>query len=204
MDEDAPTAARDPEPETLRPLAHVCGAVIALAAALPLRPDGRSFLAMLRAELEHGFLSALMMLAGFGSPFLFGLAVAIVASPRLRALAVEIVRTPIGLVHGQLLLVAFVVWREGRAIAALPLFGFAVVGAIAYARSGSRAPGGKGLSLASTVRWGALVIAGVAAWCRLQRFAGIELGIAVDVVLGAALLLGWLSRERDVAAASSR
>jgi hypothetical protein len=191
----APAAASD-EGSTLGPLAHVCGAAIALAAALPLTPDGRSFLAMLRAELERGLLDAVMMLFGFGSPFLFGLAVALVAWPRLRALAIELVRTPLGLVHGQLLLVAFVLWRQGRAIAALPLFAFAVLGAVGYAWSGTGAPGGNRLPLVSTVRWGAMVIAGIAAWCRLQRLAGIELGIAVDVVLGAALVLSWASRPR--------
>ncbi|HWB77519.1 MAG TPA: hypothetical protein VG755_21280 [Nannocystaceae bacterium] len=188
--------------EALRPACHLCGAVIAAAACLPLAPDGSSFIGMLRAELARGLLDGVLMLAGFGSPFLFGLAVAIVASPKLRKLADEIVRTPIGLVHGQLLLVGFVVWRDGRAIAALPLFGFAVVGAIAYAFSGSRAPGGKRLPLSGTVRWGALVIAGVAGWCRLQRFAGIDLGIAVDVVLAAALLLAFLTARRDAPAAA--
>src|SRR5688500_14532466 len=96
---------------TLGAMSRLCGAVIALAAVLPVTPDGRSFLALLRAELAEGLLRALMMLAGFGSPFLFGLAVALVGSPKLRALAIDIVRAPIGLVHGQLLLVGFVVWR---------------------------------------------------------------------------------------------
>lgn len=189
--------------EALRPACHLCGAAIVAAALLPLAPDGSSFIAMLRAELARGLLDGVLMLAGFGSPFLFGLAVAIVASPKLRKHADEIVRTPIGLVHGQLLLVGFVVWRDGRAIAALPLFGFAVVGAIAYAFSGSRAPGGKRLPLHGTVRWGALVIAGVAAWCRLQRAGGLDLGIAVDVVLGASLLLALLSRPRRDAPAAA-
>lgn len=201
-----PTSEAPPEAPAvhLSLAAHACGAAIAIAAALPLVPDGRSFLGLLRAELERGLLEGLLMLVGFGSPFLFGLATLVVAWPRLREVAVEVVRTPIGLVHGQLLLVAFVVWRQGRAIAALPLFGFAIVGAIAYARSGARAPGGRRLPLVATVRWGALVVAGIAAWCRLQRLAGIELGIAVDVVLGAALLLSWTTRERHVAPVSAR
>jgi hypothetical protein len=194
------------EAEHERPLgalAHACGAAIAIAAALPLTPEGRSFLGMLRAELERGVLDAILMLVGFGSPFLFGLAVALTASPRLRVHAVEIVRTPLGLVHGQLLLVAFVLWRQGRAVAALPLFAFALVGAFAYAWSGAQAPGGRGLSLRSTVRWGAMVLAGVAAWCRLQRLVDIEMGIAVDVVLGAALVLSWACRPVRVVAPPS-
>jgi hypothetical protein len=156
---------------------------------LPIAPDGRSFFAMFLAELERGLLSGVMMLAGFGSPFLFGLAVLLVAHPRLRSLATEVVRTPIGLMHGQLLLVAFVVWKSGQAIGAASLFGFAIIGAIAYARSGSRAPGGKCIGLAHTVRWGAVMIAGVAGWFKLQRMAEVKMGLAVDVLFVTALVL---------------
>lgn len=177
-------------------LVHLCGAVIAASAALPITPDGRSFVALFLGELERGVLPAVMMLAGFGSPFLFGLAVAIVAHPRLRSLATELVRTPIGLMHGQLLLVAFVVWKGGQAIGAASLFGFAIIGAIAYARSGSRAPGGHCIGLLRTIRWGAVMIAGVAGWCKLQRLADVELGLAVDVLLGAALVLVLVSSRK--------
>ena len=173
----------------LGPLVHLCGAVIAASAFLPIAPDGRSFFAMLVSELERGLLPGIMMLAGFGSPFLFGIAIAVVAAPQLRSLASELVRTPIGLMHGQLLLVAFVVWKSGQAIGAASLLGFAIVGAIAYARSGARAPGGHDIGLASTVRWGAVMIAGVAGWCKLQRMADIELGLAIDVLLVVALVL---------------
>ncbi len=172
---------------------HLCGAVIVASAALPVTTDGRSFAALLLAEFERGLLEGFMMLAGFGSPFLFGLAITVVALPQLRSLAIELVRTPIGLMHGQLLLVAFVVWRNGEAVGGAGLFGFAVIGAIAYARSGTRAPGGHALGLAGIVRWGAIMVAGVAAWCRLQRLADVHLGLAVDVILGAALLLVVLS-----------
>lgn len=170
-------------------LVHLCGAVIAASAVLPITPDGRSFFALLVAEFERGALAGIMMLAGFGSPFLFGLAIALVALPQLRSLATELVRTPIGLMHGQLLLVAFVVWKSGEAIGAVSLLGFAVIGAIAYARSGSLAPGGHCIGLQRTVRWGAVMIAGVAAWCKLQRLADLRLGLAVDVLLVAALVL---------------
>jgi len=163
--------------------------LIAASAALPITPDGRSFLSLLRGEFGRSLLEGCMMLAGFGSPFLFGLAVALVALPSLRAAATELVRTPIGLMHGQLLLVAFVVWRKGEAVAAVALFGFAVIGAVGYARSGMRAPGGPRIGLRDTVRWGAMMLAGTGAWCKLQRIADVRFGIAIDVMLVAAIVL---------------
>lgn len=156
---------------------------------------------MLVAEFERGALPGIMMLAGFGSPFLFGIAIAVVALPQLRSLATELVRTPIGLMHGQLLLVAFVVWKSGQAIGAVSLLGFAIVGAIAYARSGSRAPGGHDIGLAHTIRWGAVMIAGVAGWCKLQRMAEVRFGLAVDVLLVTALVLVLASSRFRVQAA---
>lgn len=183
---------------------HACGAIIAASAALPITPDGRSFLSLVRGEFARGLLEGFMMLAGFGSPFLFGLAIALVAMPQLRSLAAELVRTPIGLMHGQLLLVSFVLWRNGAAIGAASLFGFAVIGAVAYARSGARAPGGHGLALAETIRWGAVVVAGVAAWCKLQRAADVHLGLAVDVLLGAAVVLVLLSTRAAQRAAKTQ
>lgn len=174
---------------------HLCGAVIAAAAALPLTPDGRSFLSLLRDEFERGATHGVLMLAGFGSPFLYGLALALVALPWLRPYASEVVRTPIGLMHGQLLLVAFVVWRHGEAVGALGLVGFAIVGAVAYARSGTFAPG-KRMPLVQLVRWGAVIVAGVAGWCRVQQLADVRLGQAVDVLLFASLVLVVLARPR--------
>jgi hypothetical protein len=175
---------------------HACGALIAACVALPITPSGQSFLALLRGEFERGLLEGFMMVAGFGSPFLFGLSIAMVALPQLRGVANELVRTPIGLMHGQLLLVAFVVWRHGQSVGAAGLLGFAVIGAIAYARSGVRAPGGHRLMLRDTIRWGATVLAGVAAWCKLQRVADLRLGLAVDVVLVVAVALVLLSLRR--------
>ncbi len=183
-------------PTTIPWLAHACGLAIVIAAALPITPDGRSFVALLIAEFQRGLLQGVLMLSGFGSPFLFGLAVLGVAWPRLHDAARDVLRGPIGLMHGQLLLVAFVVWRHGQAVAALPLLGFAVVGAVVYVRSGMAAPGGKRLTALATMRWGAIVVAGVAAWCRLQALAGVSLGRAVDVVLAASLVLAIVTRPR--------
>ncbi|MBX7081261.1 MAG: hypothetical protein K1X88_18820 [Nannocystaceae bacterium] len=192
-----------PPPALRRPLAAaICGAAIVAAAALPITPDGRSFVSLLLAEFHRGLLEGILMLSGFGSPFLFGLAVAAagagqaMGSSDRHKLARELVRAPIGLLHGQLLLVAFVVWRHGQAVAALPLLAFAIAGAAVYVRAGMAAPGGRTLALEPTVRWGATVVAGVAGWCRLQHLAGVHLGRAVDVVLVAAVLLVLVTRPR--------
>lgn len=197
---DAHDANRDhpdtkPQFPRLGVLVHVLGAVIAASAALPITPDGRSFLSLVRDEFERGATHGVLMLAGFGSPFLYGLALVLIAWPRLRPYASEFVRTPIGLMHGQLLLVAFVVWRHGEALGALGLLGFAIVGAVAYARSGTFAPG-KRMPLVQLVRWGAVMVAGVAAWCRVQQLADVQLGRAVDVLLVAAIGLAVAARPR--------
>jgi len=166
--------------------------VIALSAALPVTPDGLSFLQLWWRELGHGLLPGMLMLLGFGSPFLFGLAVAIAGLERARGWAVDLVRVPIGCMHGQLLLVSFVIWRSEQGVAGLPLFGFAVVGALGFALTPRRGPAM--FELRQSVEWGAAVIAGVAAWCRLQRIVGIDLGIAIDVILVASLALALFMR----------
>jgi hypothetical protein len=175
-------------PARMRVWEQACGLLIVAAAALPVTPAGQSFLALLRNELDRGLVFGVLMLAGFGSPFLFGLAVAIAGWTRVRATtAVLLVRVPIACLHGQLLLVSFVLWRHEQGIATLPLFGFAVVGALGFAFAAKRRPAV--LELRRNLEWGASTIAGVAAWCRLQRLVGLELGIAIDVVLVAALVL---------------
>jgi hypothetical protein len=175
-------------PARMRLWEQACGLLIAVAAVLPITPSGQSFLTLLRNELDRGLVFGLLMLVGFGSPFLFGLAVAIAGWARVRATtAVLLVRVPVACLHGQLLLVSFVLWRNEQGIATLPLFGFAVVGALGFAFADKRRPAV--LELRRNLEWGASTIAGVAAWCRLQRLAGLELGIAIDVVLVAALVL---------------
>lgn len=175
-------------PARMRWWEQACGLVIVAAAALPITPTGQSFLTLLRNELDRGLVFGLLMLAGFGSPFLFGLAVAIAGWTRVRATtAVVLVRVPVACLHAHLLLVSFVLWRHEQGIATLPLLGFAVVGALGFAFASRRRPAV--LELRRNLEWGASTIAGVAAWCRLQRLAGLELGLAVDVVLAAALVL---------------
>jgi hypothetical protein len=83
------------------------------------------------------------------------------------------------------------------------LLGFAIVTALGLARHSARTRAeGDGPSLAWYIRWGAIVVAGVAGWLRLQRAVGVELGIGLDVALGSAVLLVLsLGRRRFRAAA---
>lgn len=177
----------------LRMRERVCGAIVASAAALPVTPEGLSFLELWWREIVgHGLVPGLLMLVGFGSPFLFGLGVAIAGAERVRPWAVDLVRIPIGCMHGQLLLVSFVIWRSEQGIAGLPLFGFAVVGALGFVLTPRRGPAR--FELRQSVEWGAAMIFGVAAWCRMQAIVGIDLGIAIDVLLAASLALAVLVR----------
>lgn len=194
------TSSHDELPKTvhvpvrMRGWERACGVVIASAVVLPVTPAGQSFLALLWAEIGRGLLPGLLMLVGFGSPFLFGLAVAIAGSPFVSGpAAVLLLRVPLACLHVQLLLVSFVLWRNEQGIATLPLFGFAVVGAIGFVFGQRPAP--PTIEARRYLEWGAATIAGVAAWCRLQRLVGVELGIAVDVVLVAAIVLALSARR---------
>ncbi len=188
----------DPSPGTF---VRLGGLALAVCAALPITPDGRSFLELLRDEFARGVLDGLLMLCGFGSPFLFGLATFVSGTAWGRKLGVELVRTPVGMMHGQLLLVAFVMWRAGRGVAALGLFGFAVVAAYAYV-TGARVRGRATSRTIDAVHWGAVVATAVATWCELQRVDGIAMGWGLHVMVAIAFALAWASRP-DVPAASS-
>jgi hypothetical protein len=168
----------------------VGGLAIVVAAFLPLHPEGFSFIDLVAIELSRGVVEAVLMVAGFGSPFLYGLACIAVALVVPMPLARRLVRIPIALMHSQLLLVAIVLWRGGHGIAPVPLLGFAVVsgGYMAIHSARTHAEGG-GPRLGWYVRWGAVVITAIAAWSELQRFADVHLGLALHVVLGGALLI---------------
>lgn len=180
-----------PEPEPTPPRTTALGAlVLVISSTLPLAPDGRSYLAMLLDELSRGLLEGLLMLIGFGSPYLFGLAVILGILWLPPRLARQIVRVPIAMMHSQLMLVALVLWRLGDAVAAVPLLGFATVSGVYMALHSARTfAEGDGPSLPWYVRWGAMVVAAVGGWCELQRLGGVELGLGLHVALSGALIM---------------
>jgi hypothetical protein len=174
-----PASTSSPVPRS----AVVLGLMLFACAFLPLTPAGRSFVQVVRDTFADGVLHGVVMAVGFGSPFLFGLGVAVGTWVRDEELAARLVRNPVTMLHSQLVLVAWVIWRnDDDAVAALPLLGFAVVSGIyLMMRSGSERAAGRTPSFAWLVRWGAMMIAAVAGWLLLQRTGGLVMGRAVEV-----------------------
>ena len=199
-----PSPGPAPEDPRVSKLAALFGLTLVGSAALPWLSDGTSFLDLVIDAFGRAFLEGFLFVVGFGSPFLFGAAVVLgvlVLSPKV---ARRVIRIPVALMQSQLLLVAITLMTaRDRVIAAVALLGFAIVTALGLARHSARTRAeGDGPSLAWYIRWGAVVVAGVAAWTRLQRAAGIELGTGLDVALGSAvLLIVTMGRRRYRAAA---
>lgn len=172
------------------------GVALAATAALPIAPDGKSFVHFVLASFQRSILEGLLMVAGFGSPFLFGIAVA-VASRMTPEAGAQLVRAPIAMMHSQLVLVAWAVWRHGEAIAAGPMFLFAIVSAgyLALSSAKKRAED-RGPSLEWSIRWGATIVAAVCMWSRIQMFGGVKLGLAIDVAWLCAAMLVLLTTPR--------
>jgi hypothetical protein len=163
--------------------AAVFGLLLFACAFLPLTPAGRSFVEVVRDTFTEGVMQGVVMLVGFGSPFLFGLGVALGVMRNGDAVAARLVWSPVTMMHSQLLLVAWVIWRQDAdAVASLPHLLFAVASGIYLVRhSAAERAAGRSPSFAWTVRWGAMVIAAVAGWLLLQRAAGLTMGRAVEV-----------------------
>lgn len=188
-----------PSPAPLLPRsATLLGVALFACAWLPLTPGGRSFARVAIETFGEGVMEGLVMLVGMGSPFLFGLAVAIGSTSRDDQQAASLVRTPVTMMLSQLLLLAWIMWRRGDMIAALPLLLFAVVSSLyVIQHSASTRASGRPASFAWYVRWGATVVAAVAGWLLLQRVGGLRMGVAVQI--GGLCALGLLARARPVA-----
>ena len=178
------------EPERELPRALLVPALVVFAAiVMPLHPDGFSFAQLLYAAFLRSPLEALVVLLGFGSPFLFGLIVALVAGfgERLHPLiAQRLLVTNLSFLHAQLLLVAYVLWSGGQGMLPFALLGFAVVSGGAFVVSHARAAAsgeGSGPTPRWLIRWGASVIVAICGWIRLQMLVEVRFGWAVEVVL---------------------
>lgn len=163
--------------------AAVLGLLLFACAFLPLTPAGRTFVQVVRDTFADGVMPGVVMAVGFGSPFLFGLGVAAGTWMKDDAAAAQLVRNPVTMMHSQLVLIAWVIWRQdGDAVASLPLLGFAVVSGLYLIRhSAVERAAGRKPSFAWTVRWGAMMVAAIAGWLLLQRTAGLTMGRAVEV-----------------------
>ncbi len=196
--------AASPRPEAPVPIsACVAGLALAVSSAFPWAPDGRSFLALLSEEFSRGALEGLLMMLGFGSPFLFGLGVSILPRTVPYPIARRILRLPLAFMHSQLVLVAIVLWLGDAAVASLPLLGFALVSGVLLAVHTARAHAeGDGPQVGWYVRWGGMIVAGICAWMELQRAADIYFGLGLHVALVAGVLMAVSLVGRSIGAAA--
>ena len=196
MSDESPPAR--PKLEPLPRSAALVGLLMFGAAFLPLVGDA-TFFDFAKAALARDVFAGLMAALGFGSPFLFGLAVAVSALLLHPVVGVRMVRFPIALMHSQLLLVAWAMYTsppERGVVAALPLLLFSVVSGLGYAFvSASAKASSRGITLGFTVRWGAMLAVTAAAWMRLQSLGDTGFGFAVDTVWVAGILLVLLTRR---------
>lgn len=166
--------------------------------ALPFSPGGPSLLDLLLRAAHQNPLGAAILLVMLGCPHLFGLAVASAWLTRDDAVARAAVTSLVAIMQGMLVMIS-VNLVGAPVVAPLALLGFGLVTGLylPYA-SGEAAASARGqLSLRWYVRWGALLIAGFGLWLRLQTLAGVEIGPAIDVAIGAAVVLLVTLAPRD-------
>ncbi|MEM7155351.1 MAG: hypothetical protein AAF799_21055 [Myxococcota bacterium] len=170
-------------PPSLPRSVSVLGLVLFGCAFLPLTPGGRTFFQVAMEAFDGGVMAGVIMVVGMGSPFLFGLCVALGNLSSDDQWGASLVRMPVTMMHSQLLLVAWVIWRNvDTAIASLPLLLFAAVSSIyVMVHSAESRAKGKPAPFSWYVRWGGTVVAAVAGWLMLQRGTDMNMGIAVQV-----------------------
>ncbi len=181
------------------PLAQaVLGLSIFATIALPLAPDGTSLLEMILHVMRQDVVGALTFLVMFGSPHLFGLAVAIAHFMRDERAALFVIQIPLVVLQGMVFLVGAGLLGAPVLVGAISFIGFALITGVYYVyASGEAAAAERVLSVTWHVRWGALLVAGVGMFLRVQA---IHLGVAIDAaLLAAALLLGLTARHRPPA-----
>jgi len=190
-----------PRPQIPLPQA-VLGLTIFASIALPLTRAGLSLLDIFLRMVVDSPMGALVFLIMFASPQLFGLGVALGGLLRDRAAAEACVRAPLIVLQGMTFLAGISSFSAPRAIAPLAFAGFAAVTSFYYLHASAAASDRGGLGLRWQLRWGALLIAGLGLWLRLQSLRGAGLGVAIDVATGAAvLLLASLARPPSAAPA---
>lgn len=185
-DEATPRRPEQPLPK----LVSATGLLLAATSVMPWTPEGLSFFDLLRGEFSRGVLEGFLMLVGFGSPFLFGLTVAMAPVTLPPAVARQIVRVPIAFMHSQLVLVMIVLTMAGAGVATLPMLGFALVSGVFLAMHTARthAEGG-GPRVGWYARWGGMVVAAIGAWMELQQAGDLSFGWGLHIALAAGLAM---------------
>lgn len=167
----------------------VLGLTLFASIALPLTRAGLSLLDLFLRMFVDSPMGALLFLIMFASPQLFGLGVALGGLLRSPAAARACVQAPLHVLQGMTFLAGASVISAPRSVAPLAYVGFAGVTSIYYLHASAAASERGGLGLRWQIRWGALLIAGLGLWLRLQSLRGAGPGVAVDVATGAAVLL---------------
>jgi hypothetical protein len=198
------------EPKRQLPIALVIPAAILTAAiAAPLTPDGHSFAQLLYAAFVRHPLEGLITLLGFGSPFCFGLITLVLAAAGHRLLPTmgeRMLVVNLSFLHAQLLLVAGLLLSRGQGMLPSALLGFAIVSGgyfvLHHARSsaaagGVRETGPRGPTQRWLVRWGATMIVAICGWIRLQMLIDVRFGWAIELMLGACMMMAVLLSKRS-------
>lgn len=207
LEDQAPEPVSSPTPELPRALL-IPALLLSAAIAAPLTPEGYSFAQILYVVFSRSVVEGVITLLGFGSPFVFGLlTVALVlAGKRLHpAVGERLLVANLSLLHTQLVLVAGLLAWNGQGKLPIALLGFAIVSGgffiLQHAKS-SAAAGGlehappRGPTQAWLVRWGATVIVAVCGWIRLQTLVDVRLGWAIELMLGAGMMMTVLVAKR--------
>ncbi|MFO7567642.1 MAG: hypothetical protein R6X02_33675 [Enhygromyxa sp.] len=194
------------EPARELPIALVIPAAILTGAiAAPLTPDGHSFAQLLYAAFLRSPLEGVLTLIGFGSPFCFGLITLLLAAATGKAklslppaMGERLLVVNLSFLHAQLLLVAGLLFSRGQAMLPGALLGFAIVSGgffiVHHARSSAAAggvqeTGPRGLTQRWLVRWGATMIVAICGWMRLQVLIDVRFGWAIELMLGACVMM---------------
>jgi hypothetical protein len=193
--------------DPVRPLPRalvIPAAILVGAIAAPLTPDGYSFAQLLYAAFVRHPLEGVITLLGFGSPFCFGL-ITLMLRRLPAALGERLLVANLSLLHAQVFLVAAMLFWRGQGLLPSALLGFAMVSGgffvLHHARSsaiagGHDAPHSRGPTPRWLVRWGATVIVAICGWMRLQLLIDVRFGWALELVLGACMMMAVLLGRR--------
>lgn len=191
----------DPGTPALPRHSAALGLTLFAAIALPL-VDDVSVLDWLLQIGARDPIAALFGLLTFGSPFLFGLAVAVSGWLRDHGRAAQMIQIPLSLVHAVLVLHALAVAGAPPVPLRLSFVGFVAVACVYYMFARAEADAAdRPLGPRWLARWGGVVLTGVTFWLHFQTFGQRPLGLAVHVALAAAFLLA-ATTPRDARAST--
>jgi hypothetical protein len=121
------------------------------------------------------------------------------------ALGERLLVANLSFLHAQLLLVAGLLFFRGHAMLPSALLGFAIVSGgffiVHHARTSAAAggvqeSGPRGPTQRWLIRWGATVIVAICGWMRLQVLIDVRFGWAIELILGACVMMAVLLTKR--------